>query len=366
MRPALLDVLRQPAALAACTLAEADLVLRQAESAGLLATLHARCAAAGLLPRLAAPVHARLESAWRQAERHSQAVRWEVRQIRAALAGLEVPLILLKGAAYSMAGLQAAEGRLFSDIDILVPKARLADVEAALMLHGWADVGHDEYDQQYYRRWMHELPPLRHIWRDTVIDVHHAILPETAAARPDAAALRREARVLPGWEAQGPLPALLVLAPNDMVLHSATHLLYESEFGHGLRGLVDLDRLLHQHAAEPGFWPALTARARQLQLGRPLFYALRRAARLLGTPVPASAFAELERPAAPLLAVMDQLLGRALLPQHASSGGALHALSRQLLYLRGNWLRMPPWLLARHLCHKAVLTPLQAARARSQ
>lgn len=362
---ALLKVLRQPSLLAASTLAEADLILRQAESAALLATLHARCARAGVLQVLAAPIQVRLEAAWRQAERHHQSVRWEIRQIREALAGLDVPLILLKGAAYAMAELEVAEGRLFSDIDILVPQHRLADVEAALMLHGWADQGHDAYDQQYYRRWMHELPPLRHIWRNTVIDVHHAILPRTAAARPDAALLRGAARVLPGWEAHAALPALLVLAPADMILHSATHLLYESEFGHGLRGLVDLDRLLHQYAGAAGFWAELAARAQQMQLARPLFYALRQASRLLGTPVPEALLAQLDRPAPPLLALMDQLLGRALLPPHASVGGPLHALAHQLLYLRGNWLRMPPWLLARHLCHKAVLTPLHAARGRN-
>ncbi|MDD5612097.1 MAG: hypothetical protein PHF75_03565, partial [Gallionella sp.] len=32
-------------------------------------------------------------------------------------------------------------------------------------------------------------------------------------------------------------------------------------------------------------------------------------------------------------------------------------IARQLLYLRANWLRMPPVLLARHLFHKAFLSP---------
>jgi hypothetical protein len=66
---------------------------------------------------------------------------------------------------------------MFSDVDVLVPRDRLADVEAALMLAGWASTNPSEYDQHYYRRWMHELPPLQHIRRQTVLDVHHAILP---------------------------------------------------------------------------------------------------------------------------------------------------------------------------------------------
>jgi hypothetical protein len=64
-----------------------------------------------------------------------------------------------------------------------------------------------------------------------------------------------------------------------------------------------------------------------------------------------------------VLALMDALLDRALLPQHASCDGPLSKLARQMLYLRGNWLRMPPLMLARHLFHKAFISPRQAEQA---
>ncbi|WP_311964411.1 nucleotidyltransferase family protein, partial [Acinetobacter baumannii] len=92
-----------------------------------------------------------------------------------------------------MAGLDAGRGRLFSDVDILVPKPRLDEVEAALMLHGWASTHLDPYDQRYYREWMHEIPPKVHVRRGISIDVHHAIMPETAADRPDPDLLRAAA-----------------------------------------------------------------------------------------------------------------------------------------------------------------------------
>jgi hypothetical protein len=155
-----------------------------------------------------------------------------------------------------------------------------------------------------------------------------------------------------------------VLAPADMVLHSAVHLFHEGEFEHGLRGLVDIHRLLLEFSALPGFWEDLPVRAGELGLQRPLFYALRYASRLLHTPVPAAAVAAARagRPAPPLLALMDQLFGRALLPPHPSCDDAFGAPARFLLYLRGNWLRMPPLLLARHLFHKALLSPRGAGR----
>ncbi|KQV79053.1 hypothetical protein ASD15_20520 [Massilia sp. Root351] len=344
---------RQPALLAGYGEAEWNLLLRQCASANLQPRLYYLLRERGELERVPAPARRHLEWSRTVAERHSQAVRWEVAQIRHALAGLDTPLILLKGAAYALAGLPPASGRLFSDIDLLLPKDKLDDAEMALMLHGWASTHLDEYDQRYYRQWMHELPPMEHVKRRTAIDVHHAILPQTAPVHPDPVRLRAAAQELPGH------PGLLILAPPDLVLHSATHLFFDGELEHGLRDLVDLDGLLRHYGAEPGFWPALQERAAQLQLQRPLFYALRYSAQLLHTPLPPAALAAAEpgRPGALLLRLMDALYGRALLPAHASCDDAFTPAARFLLYIRANWLRMPPLLLARHLFHKAFLSP---------
>jgi hypothetical protein len=224
------------------------------------------------------------------------------------------------------------------------------------MLAGWAGTMLDEYDQRYYRQWMHELPPMQHMRRQSMLDVHHAILPATAAVRPDPAKLRAAARSVPG------APGVQVLAPADMVLHSAVHLFYDGEFDKGLRDLFDIHRLLQHFAATPGFWDELPRRARELELARPLFYALRYAQRLLGTEVPAATLAAADgaRPNRLLLALMDALFGRALLPVHASCADRLSRGARFLLYIRGNWLRMPPLLLTRHLFHKAFISPRQA------
>ncbi len=352
--PLAVRAFRAPGRMSSFSLAEWDLLLRQAASANLTAALYYLAEQHGQLALLPGRVREHLAWAHAQGERHRQGVFFEVRQIRRALAELDVPVILLKGAAYTMAGLPPAPGRLYSDIDILVPKERLDEVEAALMLHGWAANHLDAYDQRYYRQWMHELPPMQHVIRQSLIDVHHAILPETAAARPDPASLRAASVAAAGDD------GLRVLAPLDMVLHSAVHLFYDGEYDHGLRDLADIQRLLLQFSQAPGFWQALPQRAAELQLSRPLFYALRYAHRLLGVEVPAAALAA-GRPPAPLLALMDALFSRALLPPHASCADRYTSLALLLLYIRGNWLRMPPLLLARHLFHKAFLSPKDAA-----
>ncbi|AXA93079.1 nucleotidyltransferase family protein [Massilia sp. YMA4] len=356
LAPLLLHALRAPAATVALGEADWDLLLRQAAAANLLATLGYILEEHGVLAGIPAP--AREQLAWAQvlARRHRQAVRWEIRLVRQALRESGLPTILLKGAAYCAAGLPSAQGRLFSDIDILVPEERLPEAEAALMLAGWAGTHHDAYDQRYYREWMHELPPMQHTLRESMIDVHHAILPRTAAARPDSALLRAAA------VAVAEDPTLRVLAPVDMVLHSAVHLFTDGEFNNGLRDLVDLQRLLAHFGGDARFWARLVPRAHELELARPLFYALRYTTMLLGTEVPAIVVAAIA-PAAPprwQLRLMDALLRRALLPRHDSCGDPFSATARGLLYLRANWLRMPPFLLARHLFHKAFLSPRKA------
>jgi hypothetical protein len=345
--------------MASMAIGEWDLLLRQARAANVLASLYYIVANEDLLHHIPAPAREVLEWSRVVAERHAQAARFEMVELAHVLGELGLPLILLKGSAYLAAGLPPAPGRLFSDLDILVPKQRLDDVEAALMLAGWAGTMPDEYDQRYYRQWMHELPPMQHMRRQSMLDVHHAILPETAAVRPDPAKLRAAARAVPG------APGVQVLAPADMVLHSAVHLFCDGEFDKGLRDLFDIHRLLQHFAATPGFWDELPRRARELELDRPLFYALRYASQVLGTHVPATvrSAADRGRPNRLLLAVMDLLFARALMPVHASCADRFSAAARFLLYVRGNCLRMPPLLLARHLFHKAFLSPRATGKA---
>lgn len=351
--PLLLRVMRAPGVVRELDDAGWDMLLRQADAANLDAALLVLLEDAGLLDAVPAAPRTHLEWTRTAVASHARATRYEVRQIGRALAGLGLPLILLKGAAYAMAGLDAGRGRLFSDIDILVPKTRLPEVEAALMLHGWITTHHDAYDQRYYRQWMHELPPMQHARRGNSIDVHHAILPETAPVHPDPDSLRARARPIDG------MPGLAVLAPDDMVLHSAVHLFFDGEFDKGVRDLFDLHRLLGQFGTQPGFWEGLPARARALELGRPLFYALRYCRLLFGTAVPEAVIEAVAQdgPNPALRWLMDRLFERALRPLHPSCETRASAVARFLLYVRGNWLRMPPLLLSRHLFHKAFIAP---------
>jgi hypothetical protein len=332
------------------SLAEWDLLVRQARRADLLGRLASLAASGGVLERIPTAPRRHLESARRLVERHAVAVRWEVEQISKALAPPGVPVVLLKGAAYAAAGLPAARGRVFSDIDIMVPQAELLRAERILVANAWFPSKLDEYDKRYYREWMHEIPPLRHIKRGSVLDVHHTILPPTSKPKPDARKLLAAAVRVEGYE------EIYVLAPADMVLHSATHLFYDGELNHGLRDLVDLDDLLRNFSAQDaGFWQALVDRAFEMELAQPLFYGLRYAQRFLGTPVPALVQEAVARagPSRAMRPVMDSLFDRALMPDHSTCSDWFTPTARWLLYVRSHYLRMPLRLLVPHLTRKA-------------
>ena len=194
------------------------------------------------------------------------------------------------------------------------------------------------------------MPPLRHIQRQNVLDVHHAILPQTARLKPSSVKLLASAKPLPS------LPRFAVLDPVDMVLHSMVHLFHNNDFSHSLRDLSDLDLLLRHFGRIPAFWPHLVDRARELDLARPLHYGLRFTHRLLATPVPLQTLeaACAGGPGRAVGALSAWLWARALRPQHASASDKWTKVALLALYVRAHWLRMPPLLLLRHLTVKAL------------
>jgi hypothetical protein len=260
------------------------------------------------------------------AENGRRTALWEAEMARRALAPLGCAVVLLKGTAFVAAGLSAGRGRSIGDLDILVPRGSLDAVEAALLAAGWEWVKPDPYDDAYYRRWMHELPPLIHRTRDRMIDVHHTILPLTARITPDAAALLADAQPLGN--------GLSVPSPGDMLVHAAAHLFADGDLAGGLRNLWDIHCLIEDHGTD-----GLAARARHHGLAREVARALRLSERLFGTPPAAAA------------TWTDRLYLRRLLARD-DWGRPIRPVTRLAFYIRSHWLRMPPAMLARHLWAK--------------
>jgi hypothetical protein len=346
----LLSALRDPLQAVEFDVADWDLLIRQARRTRLLGRLAVCMDDLGLLGKIPARVVDHFTAARVFVDKRQSMSRWEIDRILQATHGLEVPIVLLKGSAYLLAGLPPSRGRLQSDVDLMVPAVSLDGFEKTLLGHGWEGVKLEEYDQRYYRTWMHELPPMRHPDRGTEVDIHHTISPLTSRLNPDPEKLFRDSIPLASGR-------LRVLQPVDMVLHSAVHLFYDGEFINGLRDLVDLADLFGCFGSTTGFWDELVARARAQDLQRPLFYAMRYTQRLLRTEIPDTAKVDIA-PGAPsrlILHIMDRLILWVMVPDHPDYPQRRTAMSQWLLYVRSHWLRMPPALLLKHLTQKQIM-----------
>ena len=342
----LVRALRVPEDAAAFGAREWDLAVRAGRRSALLAALAARLREGPGLEAAPPAVRRHLEGALRLAAHHARALRHEAAVVREALAPLGVPLVLLKGAAYVLGGLPPAPGRLVADLDLLLPRAALPEAERLLFRRGWLTAEPDPYDQRYYREWMHEVPPLRHAARGTVLDLHHALVPPTGRLGRDPGDVAARAR--------GIGDGLRVPAPEDLVVHAALHRLGDGEHERALRDLWDLDRMLRAWGRDAAFREALEARAAEFRAERAVAYALRAAYAVFATPIPGPLLARLERRGRCRAGarVVVPLLLRAADPARPPAWRGEGA-ARLAMYVRGHWTRMPARLLLPHLARKA-------------
>jgi len=268
-----------------------------------------------------------------------------------ALRQVDRPIVFLKGAAYALAGLNVAIGRLASDVDILVHEADIESVEQTFLDKGWSSMKSSEYDDAYYRQWMHEIPPLAHPRRGRVVDLHHTILPKTSRFTPDAGALIEAAIPI---EHEG--MKALCLCPADMVIHAAIHTFYDGDLEERLRDILDIHELLVEFSTAEDFWDTLRARTGLHNAERPVFYALYFCCALFDTDVPTdlSSAGAPGRPNPILLRLMGWLVMMAVPPRLPEQRSLRARIAKKALYVRSHWLRMPPLMLAKHLTTKFV------------
>jgi len=347
------QILREPSLALQLNNDQLHQLLSQARSARLLASVAHQLQSKAVDTQLPAAASRHLQSAILIHEKQKRDLAFDGEKIRQVLDSIGERLVLLKGAAYMLAELPVGSGRLITDIDILVPQRSIIAVEKAFNESGWSSGYVNNYNQRYYRKWSHEIPPLTNRKRGTTLDVHHNVLPPTA--RPNVNAnlfFDRLIEVKPG---------IFTLSWQDMVIHSATHLFHEGEFQHGLRDLWDLDRMLRDFPVrDPRFWEGLVSRARELELQVSLFYGLTYAQQLFGTPLPEGIVEDtgiwstsMRKP------VMNFLFSRAFRPDHPQCKLPYTNLALNILYVRSHLLRMPLHLLLPHLARKAWMRLLE-------
>src|SRR5262245_44448762 len=129
----LMLALTAPEVVQSFDLSDWDRLIPAARREGLLARLEAMVADGKLLDRVPELARAHLQAARVAARSEERVMWWEINRIQRALDGIGSPVVLLKGAAYILAGLPVARGRLSTDVDILVAKNEIRKVEEKLL-----------------------------------------------------------------------------------------------------------------------------------------------------------------------------------------------------------------------------------------
>lgn len=327
-----------------------ELLIRQARYANLLSRISMLLSQQNLLDSIPTKARHHFNNAIKIAQANERSAHWELSDIQKVMSEKDLPFVVLKGNAYIIRNNRASAGRLFGDTDILVKRDQLLEAERKLVHSGWVVTKFDVYDQQYYRQWMHEIPPLHHTTRHTTLDVHHSILPTIIKTRFDISQFWDKAESIDNN------PGMFTLQPNDMILHSACHLFHEGEFENGLRDLVDLDALIREYISSDDDWRDLLARAELLDLATSLYYALFFSRTILHTPIsePILSQARLAASSSKVHSwMMKFLYVRALTPGHSTIHVPEKSLAEFLLFIRSHWIRMPAHMLLPHLFRKA-------------
>ncbi len=334
------------------TLDQWNLIICQARSSGMLGRLYNILRSENVID--AVPEGPLRHLRWGSviSRRHEQLVNIEVESISRVLSKLKGRIILLKGAAYCYGRLNALKGRIFTDIDLLMEEQEISSAETLLERNGWLSSHMSKYDQRYYRRWMHELPPMKHGQRQTELDLHHAILPRTSRFKTDTSLLLSGA-VLLNEEKR-----LYRLSDQDLLLHSAAHLFFDGEFKHGFRDLEDIRSILLSWQLSEFGWRSLLTRAAVLDLSHPLYFSLYFSKVWFSIEVPPWVLDKASSNAG--LGIIRKhfliaLFSQSLLPVHRSCASSVNFISRYCLYVRSHYIRMPMMLLVPHLIYKACV-----------
>lgn len=216
----------------------------------------------------------------------------------AALAALDVPCVLLKGAALATAAYPTFADRPMVDLDLLVPSTDASRAWTAMLDAGWSENpawdGADEY---------HHLPTLLDARSaQTSLELHTEVLGLGHPFGLSADAVR--ARAVP-WRVGR--TAAAVPAPAHLFVHAAVHFMWQ-HMGrlHGWKAARDAAAI----AAMPGFdWGAVVAFAHEARAASCCYWMLRLAEAVGTCAPPADALAAL-RPRGP--AALDALVLRGL------------------------------------------------------
>jgi hypothetical protein len=284
-------------------------------------------------------------------QNHKKQVLFEVSELKRELANSQQYFIFLKGAGYTLSGALVGESRIYNDIDILTNKESIDDMEKRLCLFGWLSEELTEHDEKYYRKWAHEIPPLRHGQRGTIVDVHHNIVPIISGRHVDADKFAKNTVITES--------GCQILSFAAMTLHSLIHLFFNEEVKKGYRDLIDLHTLITTNNNKV-FWQDLITLAQETGFELELFLACRYTQKILNTEIPDFVQDEISRFCPWNIMFLDFIYEKALRPNHPLCQTRFYPLAEFMILIRGHFQKMPLHILLYHLTIKAGISLIKS------
>ncbi len=323
------------------TLKQWTAFIEEARQFALLGTCYFLAKDASIWHLIPEPVKNHLVSGFHYAEKQKITLLNEMLELEKIFEGSNVPAVLVKGVAYRLDGYAFARGRVFSDIDLLVPDSHYALALQMLKDAGYLEFTMSAYDRRYYLRWTHQHPPLTHFLRGANIDLHHHLFPVSSNENILVEPLVRHAYALPG-------SAFLTPSPAYLFMHAAVHLFYQDETHKLVKDLVDLHLLYHEVMARQSFIDILQA-AENSNAQAAVFYALNTLNQLFAIELPT----EIKQlaPAASRYRLWQMQFLLTHLLDHASFW---HRPAHFFWFVRGHLLKMGPLTLIYHSVAKSI------------
>jgi hypothetical protein len=208
----------------------------------------------------------------------------ELAEVLGVLRGVGIDVIVLKGAYLAQAIYKDLALRPMADVDLLVKKADLERTEAILAAMGYAPFHGPHRDEDFLN--CQHLHPLARAGGPP-IEIHWTIESPTEPFAIDIDGLWERARAARVADVD-----VLVLSPEDLLLHLCLHTTFHHRLTLGLRGCWDLFEMIRQ-CQGPIDWKQVQARSREWRIEKYVYLTLQLAKDLLGAAVPAEVLTDL-------------------------------------------------------------------------
>ena len=265
---ALAEGLRDPRGFANVGMSEWDRLLLLGEHLQILGPLGVGLERASLLDVLPTRVRSRFLQQGQQAALAKKNVEFEILHLRHVAERANVQPVLLKGAAYLACGARCGWGRVTRDVDILVAENEIDGLVSEMCKAGYSrDAELSDRHVAYYKKWLHEVPAMKHSYRRFEVDLHFRLLPKCDPQSFDCGAFIQRS------VSYGDESIFRVLDRIDQAIHSIINLGRTGEFQRGFRDTWDLCCLIEGDALSPNVegcfdWDEFAKRVLGLRLGR--------------------------------------------------------------------------------------------------